>query len=32
VARPRGWPLPGPSWGVSQGRRPYPGPGRFGAV
>lgn len=32
VARARGWPLPGPSWGVSQGRCPYPGPCRCGAV
>lgn len=32
VAHTRGWPLPGPLWGLSQGRRPYPGPGRCGAV
>lgn len=28
----RGWPLPRPSRGLSLGRGPYPGPGRFGAV
>lgn len=32
VAQAPGWPLPGPLWGVSQGRCSYPGPGRFGAV
>lgn len=28
----RGWPLPRPSCGFAQGRRPYPGPGHCGAV
>lgn len=32
VAHTQGRPLTGPFWGLSQGRRPYPGPGHCEAV